>query len=274
MLKDELNKEIFQHAIVSRKKVNGLAKKYCLAQNSDEKLAYRDELFLNVSRFIKKVILESPAISRDEVDDVFSEAVLNYYYCLDLYDPAKSGFVSYLFYWIRKSIIDYCYKRNIINIKRGAFGKNSKTLVQANMAKNSSLINMDWTPESTNEEDAINFHNTISSGQDIEGDVYNSINHEQLVNLVKQTLDPKEFLVIKYRYLTQESWTLKDLSSIFHITRENVRVIEYRALHKLRKMFTNKQDLRFPAINYRDSRVPLESDFEEYRKNNVQKVTK
>jgi len=262
MLKEELDKEIFPHVHLNGKELNELVKRYKLARNVEKKLAYRDEILVNVSKLIKKSIHSSRAIENHEEDDVFNSTVLGLYECLEHYKPNNNnGFITYFFYWIKKSIVNHCYSRNIVHIAHGAYSTSEKSRQRAERVGNSSLLQLD-RPILHSDGTIGSLHEVLTSNDNPEETLFKNFETESLLKLLKNNLNPVEFVVIKYRYLNEESWKRHELQKMLNLSWEHIRQIEAKALYKLRKVFTNKSFLETGPYKNDNLVIPSEEEFE------------
>ena len=77
----------------------------------------------------------------------------------------------------------------------------------------------------------------IASDEDIEENVLVNIENEELLDLMKRALTPKETAILARRFGIGglDAETLDDIGKTYGVTRERIRQLEMRALRKLKR---------------------------------------
>lgn len=241
MFEDKELQNLLKADYISSTNLIKLIRKYKLARNPEKKEALRQSIYNNNIRFIRKMVSNKISLSDpDDVEDVFNSATIAFFEGLEKFKPNMGfKFSTYISYWIRKSIYDYYYGRNIIYIPKNSFSHKNKleSLEQAKKASNFSLLYLDELKQTTNYEDTYMAYDSIEDPTAInpEDVTIEKIYNEQLLGLVNK-LNPNEQIVIKQRFLSETPQTLIEVGEKIGIRVERTRQIEYGALHKLRKM--------------------------------------
>ena len=246
---------IFTKEYVNAKELNALIRRYKKHRHDERKFELRDEIFFNVARFIRKTINSSPLVPIDDRDEVFNEAVIAFYSALDNYRVNLGfTFTTYLHYWVKKAIYDYKNHANIIHIYREAF-TNESTKDAAVRATNQALIYID-KPLATEESDN-NLH-FMPKDENAEDNIFAKLEQGSMLDFLKNNLTVQQFIVIRFRYLVEEPWTLDDFEPILNVGRERVRHIEAIALNRLRKVVANEVFFTLDNANVNSNKMPSE----------------
>lgn len=262
---DEESKKMFTYKYLNSDDLNALIKKYKSSRNKERKLALRDEIFSNVARFIWKSINKSSSIRLQDREEVFNASVLDFYKCLNHYEVNRGlNFTTYLSFWIKKSIQDFNYSSNIVKIAKGSFTSASEKLRnRASLSSNSSLVYVD-KPVIVGGD----FVDSVKHIEDYKAmeNIFSGIEQKDFIDFVKNNLNERQFIVIKYRYLIEDTWTFEDFKPVLHVGKEVIRQIEGHALFKLRKIITNKQHFETNIYDLKPpigSHIPTEQELEE-----------
>lgn len=235
----ELQKKL-KASYINSKDMIKLIKKYKLARKPDIKESYRQLIFDNNIRFIRKMVSSKRSMyQNDDLEDVFNSATVAFFEGLEKFNPNKGfQFSTYIGYWIQKSMHDYFYERNIVHIPKGSFDKKRPLVtMRAAKASNFSLTYLDAPISFSDSDPRINSYDLIEDKNSInpEDEIINKVYEEQLLRLVNK-LNPKEQIVIKHRIFNDIPLTLSQVGEIIGVRTERARQIESRALWKLKAM--------------------------------------
>lgn len=223
-------------------------------------------LYEQVKAFIHSVAWKHRG--REEIEDLEQEGYLALYDAIDGYDPdAGCKFLTYAEYWIKQRIMRYIernasclrlsfhsqarlrqykrfcdsflkeYGREPSEAETAAFMGLSIDQVRdihRNVCK-ANLGSLD-APVKGFEEEGFTVGDGVPSGENIEGDALNRLQHEQLKEVIWDCVDSlhgRQPEVIRKQY--QDNMTLEAIGEEYGVSREAIRQDQARALRELRK---------------------------------------
>lgn len=201
--------------------------------------------------------------------DIIQEGNLGLIRAVETYNPNEGAFSTYAAYWIEqtitRSIADkekYIRKpvhlediiRKYINLLQ-EYEKNQKTLpsdkeicnilnigeitlgnVRTSLSQKVISLNIPVGEE----EDAF-LEEFIPDNNDEIAQVINKLYDYDLCVVIKEILSPHEYYVVYKRFLSDKRLKLEELGKLFKITREGARLIQKRALRKLKPYMVGSQ---------------------------------
>ncbi len=266
-MKNLLNKDFF-----NSKDMLKLISRYKHTSDSEKKHILKEEIFNNNIRFIRSAVLKSPLILKEDVEDAFNECVINFLIGIDRFKASKKcNFSTYIIYWINKGIYNFIRSKNIVTISKNAYSKKS-TKSFALAASNGNLLYLDKIFSYDNDNHYEYYINKIPSCQNVEKEIFEKIDREKLLNLIKKNLNQKEIIFIRFKYFEEINWSNKDFSIIFNISRSWVDVFEYRVLNKIKNLLKNKEIREYLEEKpLRNSYIPSEKELQEYHEKVINK---
>ena len=230
---------LFKASYINGKEMLQLVGKYQRARKQENKDRYRDDIFLNNARMIRREVCRNPNIKKEDWDDAFNICVMNFLHGLDKFDLKKGCYLStYMMHWIKKGISDFIYSNNIIHISQGAFGGDFKD--KAMNASNIGLLYLDKKSYIDSSESIIERFYDTTLQENPENEIFNKFQNEQLFEMVNKNLTKREAIIIRFKYFEDIKWSSKDFESVLKISRTSVDNFERIALFKLRKLLQNK----------------------------------
>lgn len=222
-------------------------------------------LYKQVKAFIHSIAWKHRG--QGEVEDLEQEGYLALYDAIDGYDPDTGNkFLTYAEYWIRQRIVRYIernssslrlsfqsqarlrqYKRLCESFMKEYGREPSETETAAFMGlsidqvrdihKNACIANLGSldAPVKGFEEEGFTVGDGISSGEDMEGDSLDRLQHEQLKAVpweCVESLQGRQPEVIRKQY--QENMTLEAIREEYGVSRETIQQDQARALRELR----------------------------------------
>ncbi|EXG84078.1 RNA polymerase sigma factor, sigma-70 family [Clostridium sp. ASBs410] len=205
---------------------------------------------------------------QEEVEDLEQEGYLALYDAIDGYDPeAGCKFLTYAEYWISQRIMRYIernssclrlsfhsqarirqYKRFCDSFIKEHGREPSEAVTAAQMGlsidqvkdihKNACIANLGSldAPVKGFEEEGFTMGDGVPSGEDMEGNTLDRLQHEQLKVVLWECVDSlqgRQPEVIRKQY--QENMTLEAIGEEYGVSREAIRQDQARALRELRK---------------------------------------
>jgi RNA polymerase sigma factor (sigma-70 family) len=235
----------------------GMIKKYKACKNVNKKIEIRNALLeKNMGLIHKMVSIRLKGFEQDH-GDVVNMAAIKFFKAIDGYEFGKGAkFSTYVRFWIDAAIYDFWHSKNVINIPKSIDLKEGGA---GHMAINSRLVWLDKDLTNSDDRAGSTFMDIIanekSSMPDIE--VLKILEDDKMNRIIELKLDRAEQLVIKYRYLSDPSVNVDDLSKMLKLHTTKVQVLERTALMKLRKILRNQ-----PAHYHVPIRKDLPSDEE------------
>lgn len=217
--------------------------------------------------------------SNIDLEDLIQQGIIGVLEAMERFDTTKGfRFITYSYYWIKKNIYDYLcsnskslklhpsYFSDIIRIEKYTqdyIMKNQKLPTKLEISK---ALNLDTKKidnlfiftsntiylydyiKNTEDEESLIF-NFIKDGLSSNENEYENINDkidlEYFLMEIKNILTPREYNVICSRYgfnKTNDIQTLNYIAKQYKITTEYIRIIEKRALTKIKSHLINKID--------------------------------
>ena len=212
--------------------------------------------------------------SYEDVEDLEQEGYLALYDAIDGYDP-ESGFkfLTYAEYWIKQRIVRYIernssslrlsfhsqarlrqYKRFYDSFMKEHGREPSEAETAAFMGlsieqvrdihRNACVANLGSldAPVKGFEDEGFTLGDGVTSGEDMEGDTLDRLQHEQLKSVLWECVDslggrlPE---VIRKQY--QDNMTMAEIAREYGVSREAIRQDQAKALRELRKPKRSKQ---------------------------------
>lgn len=267
-----------QRKQLSKNEVNKLV----LAAQAGDNEAYNTVLLENLSLAIKIATMYR---AFDDLDDLVQQGVLGVMAAIQRFRPEYGyAFSTYAFHWIRQYIVRYidCYSSTItfpVHLKE-KFRKYEKAIASGEIytgtmtreqrykaAKehnlvssldefdafeacyvSSSICSLDKPIASEEGGDICLLMDNISTADDIEAQVINSLLKEEIHTILYHLLNEKELDIMKMRMGFEcEPMTLQEIADIYGLTRERIRQIESRCLSKIR--------MRLKALYHDDAKA-------------------
>lgn len=205
---------------------------------------------------------------QEEIEDLEQEGYLGLYDAIDGYDPeAGCKFITYAEYWIKQRIMRYIernssclrlsfhsqarlrkYKRFYDSFMKehGQEPSEAETAAQMGLSidqvrdvhRNACIANLGSldAPVKGYEEEGFSLGDSVPSGEDMEGNTLDRLQHEQLKAALWECVDSlpdRQQEIIRKRY--QDNMTMADIGREYGISREAVRHHEAKAMRELRK---------------------------------------
>ncbi|MGL4982003.1 MAG: sigma-70 family RNA polymerase sigma factor [Treponemataceae bacterium] len=253
-------KDINRVPLLSRDEEVALAKK---AQLGDK--AAKDKMVSANLRFVVNVAKKYQNHGLD-LTDLISEGNIGLLTAIERFDVSKGyHFISYAVWWIRQSILKaICEKSRMIRLPLNR----ANELVQIEKAKkilaqnrseeeeiqeigkmlNMNVVHIKEILAISNEMISLDSPVKSDSDNSTMGDfiedsrvdspessaIYNNMVND--INGVLQTLSDKEANVIRYRFGLdgKKAMSLKEIGDVFNLTKERIRQIEKKAIHRLK----------------------------------------
>lgn len=204
----------------------------------------------------------------EAVEDLEQEGYLALYDAIDGYDPNTGNkFLTYAEYWIRQRIVRYIernssslrlsfhtqarlrqYKRFYDSFMKEYGREPSEAETAAFMglsidqvrdirknACTANLVSLD-APVKGYEEEVFSLGDSVPSGEDMEGDTLDRLEHEQLKAVLWECVDSlpdRQQEIIRKRY--QDNMTMAEIGREQGVTLEAIRQHEAKAMRELRK---------------------------------------
>lgn len=194
------------------------------------------------------------------VNDLINVGILGMHRAILSFDHSKEvRFISYAVWWVRQTILDYCYEqsnliktpelnqRMLTKLKKEAdkLGVHYTDLVESNseLAKLQdvdnalNLMSMDAPLKSDTNDDVsdMTFHNT-HVGEDLEKEKQVDSVRRKLLQEMDQKITPKEKQVLMEFYgFKSDNYTLDEIAEGMKLSRERIRTLKNRALSRMKK---------------------------------------
>ncbi|MEY8356975.1 sigma-70 family RNA polymerase sigma factor [Lachnospiraceae bacterium 54-53] len=223
-------------------------------------------LYEQVKAFIHSVAWKHRG--QEEVEDLEQEGYLALYDAIDGYDPeAGCKFLTYAEYWIKQRIVRYIernscclrlsfqsqarlrqYKRFCDSFMKehGREPSEAETAAQMGLStdqvrdihKNACMANLGSldAPVKGFEEEGFTVGDGVPSGEDMEEDTLDQLEHEQLKAVLWECVDSlsgRQPEVIRKQY--QDNMTMAEIGREYGVSREAIRQDQAKALRELRK---------------------------------------
>jgi RNA polymerase primary sigma factor len=205
---------------------------------------------------------------QEEVEDLEQEGYLALYDAIDGYDPDTGyKFLTYAEYWIKQRIVRYIernssclrlsfhsqarlrkYKRFYDSFMKehGREPSEAETAVQMELSidqvrdihRNACIANLGSldAPVKGYEEEGFTVGDSVPSGEDMEGDSLDRLQHEQLKAVLWNCVDSlpgRQREVIRKQY--RDNMTIAEIGREYGVSREAIRQDQAKALRELRK---------------------------------------
>jgi RNA polymerase sigma factor (sigma-70 family) len=237
----ELDKMLNEPYLDSDKLIS-LIRKYRNCKDVIKKEKFRDEIFNNNVRFIRKIVIRNTRPCPEMMEDAFNEAVIAFLNGLDKFNPRKGNFHSYIAFWIQKAIYEEFVSRNIVNISRTDFFDKKLDLSRV---KNGGLIYFDKIVTFNDGNSSTTMEDIIYGKQrHLEDDYSQQDDLIKVKRVMEDVLINAEKAIIYWRYLCPQPLILDEIGVLLKIHRERVRQIENRALWKIRKEIETNGNFR------------------------------
>ncbi|MFR3728378.1 sigma-70 family RNA polymerase sigma factor [Lacrimispora sp.] len=206
--------------------------------------------------------------SYEDVEDLEQEGYLALYDAIDGYDPeAGCKFLTYAEYWIKQRIVRYIernssclrlsfqsqarlrqYKRFYDSFMKehGREPSEEETVAQMGLSidqvrdihRNACMANLGSldAPVKGYEEEVFSLGDSVPSGEDMEGNTFDRLQHEQLKAVLWECVDSlpdRQQEIIRKRY--QDNMTMAEIGREQGVTLEAIRQHEAKAMRELRK---------------------------------------
>ena len=216
--------------------------------------------------------------SYEDVEDLEQEGYLALYDAIDGYDPeAGCKFLTYAEFWIKQRIVRYIernssclrlsfhsqarlrkYKRFYDSFMKehGREPSEAETAAQMGLSidqvrdihRNAYVANLGSldAPVKGYEEEGLTLGDGIPSGEDMEGDTLDRLQHEQLKAVLWECVDSlhgRQPEVIRKRY--QDNMTMREVGRVYGVSCEAIRQDEAQAMRELRKPKNSKRLRQF-----------------------------
>jgi RNA polymerase sigma-32 factor len=242
----------------------------CRRWQRDADQAARRELARRTTRFVIRTARQLERYDMP-IDDLISEGMIGLLRAMDLYNADfQVRFMTYADYWVRASMVTRIMKsRSLVTSSQGASKSRYFFRLRRELAKARALLG-DNELAITAAADALGLsefrvtkieHELEASDMSLASPAPNSRarsieevlfddrnaassfeHHEALQRLLPcvesalAELSPRQAIIVRRRYLQDESLTLSQLATEFGISRERVRQLEAAALTKLRQL--------------------------------------
>lgn len=229
-------------------------------------------LYNQVKAFIHTVAWKHR--SYEDIEDLEQEGYLALYDAIDGFDPDTGyKFLTYAEFWIKQRIVRYIernssslrlsfhsqarlrqYKRfydsflkehgqEPLEVETAAFMGLSIDQVR-DIRRNACVANMGSldAPVKGYEEEGFTLGDGVPSGEDMEGDALDRMQHEQLKVVLWECVDSlhgRQSEVIRKQY--QDNMTMAEIAREYGVSREAIRQDQAKALRELRKPKRSKQ---------------------------------
>jgi RNA polymerase sigma factor (sigma-70 family) len=249
-------KDYLKKTHLPSKELTALVKQYLKCKDKIKKENIKDAIFTNSIKLIIKATLEHTSHqSRDFIEDAFQTACIEFFKGLEKYNPEeKVEFVTYIYYWIVKGLINEFHSREIIRVPRDRYkDEEFKAL------RNSGLVYYD-KPITETEKTPIRDFLVDKNGVLRDEDKEKKLKFNHIVDVAKDILGDVEFCVFKLRFCYDNEISCADIGSHINIGYERVRQIERMSLHKIKCALRGK-----PYVTkYRCSKVVAKNPDEIY----------
>jgi len=213
-----------------------LIKQYKSAKNEDDKYRFRELIFQNHIRFIRKQAHRFHRINPSiEVDDFFNAGVIGFMHSLEKFKVnRKFKFLTYSAYWINQKM-QHCMRANhILKIPTGDY-ENHKEEARAHMNDrliylNAPLLSDDGTNRSYN--DVIPDNETVEIEDNLAEELDDKDLRTKLIKVINNKLTIKERMAIREYYFNHK--TYKQMAVVMGLTTERARQITFIAFRRLR----------------------------------------
>lgn len=206
--------------------------------------------------------------------DLVQEGTMGLMRSIETYDEQQGALSTYATYWIKvyisrsieekeqsikkssdfinkekkyKRFISEYYRDNLNfpsdDVIKETLGVSSKTLKLLKESVNYDVVSIDKkvNDDDSNSDELIDF---ISSGEDLQNSVFKNEESFDYLNVIKSVLTSKEYYVLYNRVLSENQRTLQEIAKEFGVSREYIRILEERALKKV-KPYSKMSDKLF-----------------------------
>ncbi len=268
--------EISQHKLLSKEETEELSKRF--NEDGDPEAAY--QLVTANLRLVVKVAMDFQKYWMQNFLDLIQEGNVGLVQAVKKFDPYRGvKFSYYAAYWIRAYILKFIMDNwRLVKIgttqaqrklffslnkekkllESQGFKPEPKLLAERLGVKESEVIEMsqrmdnwDVSLESPVRDDSEDEQKSFlpDLGQSVEevvADIEIKERMAEILDKLKDTLNPKEQTILSFRLLSDEPLTLQDIADQFGISRERVRQIEANLLKKMKKYLEQE----IPDIRY------------------------
>ncbi len=261
-------KDIKQYKVLTKEEQKEIANHYL--QYKD--LKSKEILISSNLRLVLSIAWKyTNRIKNFQILDVIQEGNLGLMRAVETYNPAEGAFSTYATHWIKNSIArsidekeklirkpthleemirkynyllaEYEQKKDVLltdeeicaklNISQWLLENIRKSFKQKVVSLNSLVY----------EEEDTALENFISDNNDIMDQTINDIYDYDLGVVIKEILSPSEYYVIYNRYFTKNRLKLEQISTLYNLTREAVRLIEIKSLRKIKPLMMGTQKI-------------------------------
>lgn len=200
-----------------------------------------------------------------ELEDLEQEGYIALCKAVDHYEEEGAAFITYAAYWIKQQIVRYIeesgaivripaherisqqkYKRAVNALQSHCGIKPSQGEIAHYMGisvekvksieKSLNMVTVKSLDEPIEEGEGNALGDFVPSGEDMEGDTLDRVQHEQLKAVLWSLVDSlpdQQGRILRLRY--QEGKTLKEVGEVISISKERVRTVQDKATRNLRK---------------------------------------
>jgi RNA polymerase sigma-32 factor len=254
--------EIKKFPLLSAEEEHRLAVKY----HEEQDITVAHQLVTSNLRFVVKIAAEYRNYGLKMLD-LIQEGNVGLMMAVRKFDPFKGlRLISYAVWWIRAYIQNFIISSWSL-VKIGTTQAQKKLFYKLNQAKNAiknmmgsdvlkeAALSLDVTEAEASEMDVrmqgeFSLDAEVAGGEGIsllDSLADNRLNQEELlgnrqeaellrseISVAMQSLNDKERYIIEHRITVEEPQTLQEIADHFGISRERIRQLEERALHKMR----------------------------------------
>jgi RNA polymerase sigma-32 factor len=259
-------KTAFVEPVINREEEEELCRRW--QQNADQ--AARRELARRTTRFVIRTARQLERYNMP-IDDLISEGMIGLLRAVDLYNAEyQVRFMTYADYWVRAAMVTRIMKsRSLVSSSQGASKSRYFFRLRRELAKARALLGNNELATAAaakalglSEARVSKIEHELEAGdlsltcpapssrarsiEDVlfdERDSAASFEHsealQRLLPCVESALahlSPRQVIIVRRRYLQDDSLTLSQLATEFGISRERVRQLEAAALTKLRQL--------------------------------------
>jgi len=271
MYTSEIIKQYLIKDYKSASEILKLIKEYQNSKDEDKKDILREQIIFNNVRFIQKLAIRLSGPTGQDIEDLFQEGIIALIKAIDTFNRRKKvSFITYAGVCIerhlkRKCIIlgipvpwdivrafRYYYKlvgenKSEEQIEKefslNKRKKGNKYLNKINAKSIRNWVNLskgfsdffNFEEPTVYEDDGPNYHEKIADSNSVNIEKScEKINIKNIIeNLMIYELNERERNVLKMRYFKEDK--LEDVAVFYHVGRERIRQIEWKALYKLKR---------------------------------------
>lgn len=278
----EFMKEVKKYPVLKKEETLKLFEKY---QNGDQN-AYEQLINCNLRLVVKEAHIFSKKLNHLQIMDLIQEGIISLMYAITIYNPEKASFSTIATMSIRQRMtraIDdkesEIRRTSSFNIAKRKYDKlinshiNNGTKIPSDEEicdildiSNETLQNI----KNDSKLNAVSLNDVLKDSEDTElgallgttddnyDDLVEKHDTKRLMIVLKEILKPVEYYVIYYRYFSDNKKTLEDIANIFNITREAIRLIENRALKKIKPYMEENNNLYAKVFRKLDAKISID----------------